>query len=551
MKQKNFVDTLYGPNRTWLIASILTAIAIASPIVAIIWVAISPDENVWSHLATSVLPTYIFNSVILMMGVGTCVAIIGTGTAWLIAMCKFPGSNFFAWMLILPMAMPAYVVAYVYTDFLEFSGPLQTLLRITFDWRTSQDYWFPEIRSAGGAITVLSLVLYPYAYALTRAAFLEQSVSSVEAGRTLGRTAFQNFVYISIPLARPAIVVGVTLALMETLSDFGTVDYFAVRTLTAGIFDVWFGMENRGGAAQIALVLLGFIVILIWLERSSRKRQRVHNTSQKKAMVKIRLRGWYSCLAVLACLLPVILGFILPTIILLDHALNNLGGFFSEKYIEYAFNSFSLAGSATLIIVIVGILLAYASRICPNILVKTAVRAASIGYAIPGAALAIGILIAVGTIDYLFNNTIGKLFNIPASILVGSGITALLFAYTSRFLAISVGAAEAGLTKVTHNMDMVARTLGSGATSTLFSVHAPLIRSSVITGAVLVFVDIMKELPATLILRPFNFETLATFVYQYASDELLNESAPAALTIVLAGILPVILLSRTIDHLHK
>ena len=210
MKQKNFVDTLYGPNRTWLIASILTAIAIASPIVAIIWVAISPDENVWSHLATSVLPTYIFNSVILMMGVGTCVAIIGTGTAWLIAMYKFPGSNFFAWMLILPMAMPAYVVAYVYTDFLEFSGPLQTLLRITFDWRTSQDYWFPEIRSAGGAITVLSLVLYPYVYALTRAAFLEQSVSSVEAGRTLGRTAFQNFVYISIPLARPAIVVGVT-----------------------------------------------------------------------------------------------------------------------------------------------------------------------------------------------------------------------------------------------------------------------------------------------------------------------------------------------------
>ncbi|MFL2934470.1 MAG: ABC transporter permease [Thalassobaculaceae bacterium] len=551
MKQRKLTQAFYEPNRNWLIASVLIAIIITSPIIAIIWIAISPEENVWLHLATSVLPTYIFNSVVLMLGVGTFVAIMGTGTAWLVAMCEFPGAKIFAWALILPMAMPAYVVAYVYTDFLEFAGPVQTSLRMLFSWTTSSDYWFPQIRSLGGAITVLSLVLYPYVYALTRASFLEQSISTLEAGRVLGLTGAQNFFYTSLPLARPAIVVGVTLCLMETLSDFGTVDYFAVRTLTVGIFDVWFGMENRGGAAQIALVLLSFIIILIWLERSSRKRQRFHNSSKNQSMKKIKLKGWRSSLAIVSCLVPIVTGFVLPGAILFYHALNNIEGFYSTKYIEYAGNSFTMAGSATLIIVLTGIFLAYAARICPNLLVKIAVRVASIGYAIPGAALAIGILISIGAIDSVFTKTAKLTFGFSANVLIGGGLAALLFGYTTRFLAIALGSAEAGLSKVTYNMDMAARTLGSGPRSTLFSVHAPLIRSSIISGSVLVFVDIMKELPATLILRPFNFETLATFVYQYASDELLNECAPAALTIVLAGLLPVLLLNRAIDNKKK
>ena len=551
MKQRKLTQAFYEPNRNWLIASVLIAIIITSPIIAIIWIAISPEENVWLHLATSVLPTYIFNSVVLMLGVGTFVAIMGTGTAWLVAMCEFPGAKIFAWALILPMAMPAYVVAYVYTDFLEFAGPVQTSLRMLFSWTTSSDYWFPQIRSLGGAITVLSLVLYPYVYALTRASFLEQSISTLEAGRVLGLTGAQNFFYTSLPLARPAIVVGVTLCLMETLSDFGTVDYFAVRTLTVGIFDVWFGMENRGGAAQIALVLLTFIIILIWLERSSRKRQRFHNSSKTQLIKKIKLTGWRSFLAIFSCLVPIVIGFVLPGAILFYHALNNIEGFYSTKYIEYAGNSFMMAGSATLIIVLTGIFLAYAARICPNLLVKIAVRVASIGYAIPGAALAIGILISIGAIDSVFTKTMKLTFGFSANVFIGSGLAALLFGYTTRFLAIALGSAEAGLSKVTYNMDMAARTLGSGPRSTLFSVHAPLIRSSIISGSVLVFVDIMKELPATLILRPFNFETLATFVYQYASDELLNECAPAALTIVLAGLLPVLLLNRAIDNKKK
>ena len=551
MKQRKLTQAFYEPNRNWLIASVLIAIIITSPIIAIIWIAISPEENVWLHLATSVLPTYIFNSVVLMLGVGTFVAIMGTGTAWLVAMCEFPGAKIFAWALILPMAMPAYVVAYVYTDFLEFAGPVQTSLRMLFSWTTSSDYWFPQIRSLGGAITVLSLVLYPYVYALTRASFLEQSISTLEAGRVLGLTGAQNFFYTSLPLARPAIVVGVTLCLMETLSDFGTVDYFAVRTLTVGIFDVWFGMENRGGAAQIALVLLSFIIILIWLERSSRKRQRFHNSSKNQLMKKIKLKGWRSFLAIVSCLVPIVTGFVLPSAILFYHALNNIEGFYSTKYIEYAGNSFMMAGSATLIIVLTGIFLAYAARICPNLLVKIAVRVASIGYAIPGAALAIGILISIGAIDSVFTKTMKLTFGFSANVFIGSGLAALLFGYTTRFLAIALGSAEAGLSKVTYNMDMAARTLGSGPRSTLLSVHAPLIRSSIISGSVLVFVDIMKELPATLILRPFNFETLATFVYQYASDELLNECAPAALTIVLAGLFPVLLLNRAIENKNK
>ena len=551
MKQRSLTKTLYGANRNWLIASIFIAIIITLPILGIIWIAISPQENIWIHLATSVLPTYIFNSVVLMLGVGTFVAIIGTGTAWLVAMYEFPGAKIFAWALILPMAMPAYVVAYVYTDFLEFAGPVQTSLRMLFSWTTSSDYWFPQIRSLGGAVTVLSLVLYPYVYALTRASFLEQSISTLEAGRVLGLTGAQNFFYTSLPLARPAIVVGVTLCLMETLSDFGTVDYFAVRTLTVGIFDVWFGMENRGGAAQIALVLLTFIIILIWLERSSRKRQRFHNSSKNQLMKKIKLKGWRAFLAIFSCLVPIVTGFVLPGAILFYHALNNVEGFYSTKYIEYAGNSFTMAGSATLIIVLTGIFLAYAARICPNLLVKIAVRVASIGYAIPGAALAIGILISIGAIDSVFTKTMKLTFGFSANVFIGSGLAALLFGYTTRFLAIALGSAEAGLSKVTYNMDMAARTLGSGPRSTLFSVHAPLIRSSIISGSVLVFVDIMKELPATLILRPFNFETLATFVYQYASDELLNECAPAALTIVLAGLLPVLLLNRAIENKNK
>ena len=536
-----------GAGAVWPAGAILTAAMIALPILAIAWIAAFPSENIWGHLVATVLPGYIATTALLMVGVGLGVALIGTGTAWLVAMCRFPGRALFAWGLILPMAMPAYVVAYTYTDLLEYAGPVQASLRGLFGWSSARDYWFPAIRSDGGAIAMLSLVLYPYVYALARAAFLEQSVCALEVSRTLGRGAMESFFTVALPLARPAIVVGVTLALMETLNDFGTVDYFAVRTLTAGVFDVWFGMGNPGGAAQIALVLLGFVVLVIWLERSSRRQHRFHNTTtRRKPTADITLRGWRAGLAMVCCGLPIIAGFLIPAAVLLVYATRNFEVSGSSAYLGHAGNSVMLATLAAAATLAIGIFLAYAQRLRPSLVVRGTVRLASVGYALPGVALAIGVLLPMGAFDNAFDGFMRQTFGVSTGLLISGGIGALLIAYVVRFLAISLGSVEAGLGKVTPNIDMAARTLGQGPLTTLTRVHLPLIRGSALTGAVLVFVDTMKELPATLVLRPFNFDTLATFVYQYASDELLEESALAALTIVAAGIIPVILLNRAI-----
>ncbi len=536
-----------GAHVVWPIGATLTAALIAMPVLAITWIAFFPTENAWAHLASTVLPGYIGTTLALMTGVGIGVAMMGTGAAWLVAMCRFPGRKIFAWLLILPMAMPAYVIAYTYTDILEYAGPVQSALRAVFGWQNAREYWFPDVRSLGGAVVMLTLVLYPYVYLLARAAFLEQSVCALEVSRTLGRTPRESFLRVALPLARPAIVVGVMLALMETLNDFGTVDFFAVRTLTAGVFDVWFDMGNPGGAAQIALVLLGFVVLLIWLERHSRRRQRFHGTTtRKKPPQGFKLTGWKAGLAMLGCAFPVLAGFFIPASVLLSYAVGHIGDDGLTATLGHAGNSIMLASLAAFLTLVIGVFLAYAKRLWPTVLVRGAVRWASIGYALPGIAIAIGVLLPIGAFDNAVDDYMRANFGISTGLLISGGIGALLIAYTVRFLAISLGAAEAGLAKVTPNVDMAARTLGRGPLATLLSVHIPLIRSSVLTGAVLVFVDTMKELPATLVLRPFNFDTLATFVYQYASSEQLEECSLAALTIVAAGILPVALVNHMI-----
>ena len=533
--------------QTWPKTSVLLSLFVLLPVTGLLWAAIGTDENIWQHLLDSVLPNYIVNSLILMTGVCLGVTLVGTCTAWLIANCRFPGHKVFGWMLILPLAMPAYVMAYVYTDFLEYSGPLQTALRLIFSWENSNEYWFPEIRSHGGAIVLLSLVLYPYVYALARAAFSAQALSLLEAGRILGHGPMKVFFSVSLPLARPAIVVGVTLASMETLSDFGTVDYFAVRTLTTGIFDVWFGMENQSGAAQIALVLLTFIILLVWLERTSRKKQRVNANSRINSTLRLELKGWRSALAIICCGLPILFGFLLPAIILAIYSSYSFDLFKYADYLAYTGNTLFLATGSAVLCMMLGIFIGYSQRLSSHWSVKLATRISTIGYAIPGAALAIGLIISFGAMNKIII-PLSEHFSLSAqSFFLSGGVVALFFAYTIRFLAISVGSVESGLEKITPNMDMASRTLGSGPFSTLCRIHIPLLRPALIAGSILVFVDTMKELPATLILRPFNFETLATFVYQYASDELLAECAPAALTIVLAGILPVILLNAAID----
>ena len=533
--------------QTWPKTSVLLSLFVLLPVTGLLWAAVGTDENIWQHLFDSVLPNYIVNSLILMTGVCLGVTFVGTCTAWLIANCRFPGHKVFGWMLILPLAMPAYVMAYVYTDFLEYSGPLQTALRLIFSWENRNEYWFPEIRSHGGAIVLLSLVLYPYVYALARAAFSAQAPSLLEAGRMLGHGPIKVFFSVSLPLARPAIVVGVTLASMETLSDFGTVDYFAVRTLTTGIFDVWFGMENQSGAAQIALVLLTFIILLVWLERTSRKKQKINTSSRMNSTVRFELKGWRSALAIICCGLPILFGFLLPAIILAIYSSYSFDLFKYADYLAYTGNTLFLAAGSAVLCMMLGIFIGYSQRLSSHWSVKLATRISTIGYAIPGAALAIGLIISFGAMNEIII-PLSDHFSLSAqSFFLSGGVVALFFAYTIRFLAISVGSVESGLEKITPNMDMASRTLGSGPFSTLCRIHIPLLRPALIAGSILVFVDTMKELPATLILRPFNFETLATFVYQYASDELLAECAPAALTIVLAGMLPVILLNAAID----
>lgn len=532
----------------WTLFAFAVAAIIGAPILTVILLALTDTSDIWEHLFSTVLGTYVEQTLLLMIGVGTGTMVLGTGTAWLVTMCRFPGSKIFEWALLLPLAVPSYVLAFVITDQLEYAGTFQSTLRDLFGWSRPQDYWFPEIRSMSGAVVVMTLVLYPYVYLLARAAFLEQSVCALEVARTLGKSAWGSFVSVALPLARPSIVVGVTLVLMEVLNDFGTVDYFAVQTFTAGIFDVWLNMNSVRGAAQLSTVLLTFVLVLIVLERVARQGRRFHSTSTKYSeLPSYRLNGARALAAILMCGLPVMLGFILPATILLGYALQFYQETLSADYFRFVFNSLMLSTSAAIIAVIIGLMLAYAVRLSASPWIKVAARAASIGYAVPGAILAVGVLWPIGAFDTLVSE-FGDFVGIGIGAVLTGTIAPVLYGYLVRFLALAYGAAEASLGRVTPNMDGAARTLGATPFGALKSVHFPLMRGSLITAGILVFVDCMKELPLTIILRPFNFDTLATFVYQYASDELLEESALGALTIVGAGIIPVILLSITITR---
>jgi iron(III) transport system permease protein len=530
--------------RIWLLGGVVVAAIVSAPLLAIAWIALFPSENIWPHLATTILPRHSWNTLVLMAGNGLGVFLIGTGTAWLVATCEFPGRRTFEWALLLPLAVPAYIVAFVYTDIMEFAGPVQGLLRDLFGWQTKRDYWFPEIRSMGGAIFVMSFVLYPYVYLLARAAFLEQSASVLEASRTLGRSPWRTFLQVAMPLARPAIVVGVALALMETLADFGTVDYFAVNTLTVSVFNVWLGMGNAGGAAQIALVMLAFVVALVTLERIGRKGRRYHNTSSRQVKPRrYELRSIARETATFACALPILLGFIIPAGVLTRHAIVFFDESWNAAFFGFARNSLLLATLAAVTAVAIAVFLAYGRRLTgPTFGVLS--RISLLGYAVPGAVLAIGVLVPFARFDNAVDALMRDWFGVSTGLLLSGTVFVLVFAYVVRFLAVGFGAVEASLSKIQPTMDMAARSLGAGTVRTLWRIHLPLIRGSLIAAATIVFVDSMKELPATLILRPFNFDTLATHVYQFASDELLEQSALSALTIVIAGIVPVILLSR-------
>ena len=498
----------------------------------------------WSHLAATVLGEYVWNSLLLCLGVGFGVAAIGTGAAWLVSLYDFPGRRVFEWALLLPMAMPAYVMAYTYTDLLQFVGPVQSGLRESFGWRRG-DYWFPDIRTLGGAVAMFSCVLYPYVYLLVRTALIERAAGAVDAARVLGLSHFAAFVRVSLPLARPAIAAGVALALMETLADYGTVAYFAVSTFTTGIYRAWFSLGDRVAAAQLAACLLGFVLLLLAMERLSRGRARYH-AGGRRVQHRRRLYGPRALLAAAGCMLPLFVGFLLPAMLLVKMALGEGDAEFGQRYWILARNSFVLATLAAGLAAALAVLLAYGARGARGMAPKLANRLVGLGYAVPGSVIAVGVLIPVTRLDHWLAGLWQQFSGTHPGLLLTGGIAALVYAYLARFLSIALQTVEAGLGRVTASMDAAARSLGSGPAETLRRVHLPLLSGSVLSAALLVFVDVMKELPATLVMRPFNFDTLATQTYTLAADERLAEASTAALAIVVVGLVPIFVLARQI-----
>ncbi len=530
-----------GAGRILLLASLIVAGLTGVPILGVLsnLIAIDVGNETFSHLWATVLPEYLLNTILIAAIVSVLAGAGGVGCAWIVAAHDFPGKRTFEWALVLPLAMPAYVVAYAYTDFLQFAGPVQTALREAFGWRAG-DYWFPEIRSLGGAGVLFAMVLYPYVYLLARNAFLERSPRMTDAARTLGLGPWQTFFKVSLPMARPAAVAGIALALMETLADYGAVAYFGVQTLTTGIYKSWYSFSDRVSAAQIAAVLLMTIVVLMWLEQKSRGRARYYAVGARvKQQAAPRLVGWSAWAASLFCLVPVVLGFILPVVILLRLLWREEALSLGTRYLGWLSNSIVLGIVTAVIAVVICMLLAYAARATGSRVQAACNRIVSMGYAVPGAVIAVGILIPLARLDN-FGAEHGW-----TMVLTGSAV-ALVYAYLVRFLAVSYQTVQSGLVKITPSMDASARVLGFGVAGTLWHVHAPLLWRSLLTAGLLVFVDVVKELPATLTIRPFNFDTLAVITHQLAADERLAEAALPALTIVVIAFVPVVVLARAI-----
>jgi iron(III) transport system permease protein len=531
----------------WSVAALFISLIATAPIIAIFVLALHSSGDTWPHLIANVLPGALRSTLALMAGVGALTLLIGTGTAWLVTMYRFPGRNLFQWLLLLPLAMPTYIIAYCFLEMFDYSGALQTSLRQVFGWHSAKDYWFPDIRSVGGAVFVMSMVLYPYVYITARASFLAQSVCVLEVSRTLGRSAAATFFEVALPLARPALAAGVALALMETLNDIGAVEFFGVRTLTVAVYDTWLDRNSLAGAAQIACIMLAFVFAVLATERTLRASRRYHHTTGRyRHLPEATLSGAAGVFAGLACALPVLIGFVLPASVLVHDALAHIASGLAPEFWQAALHSLMLSASAAGLAVAFAVVLGYARRQTRSKLVQTLSIVPAISYAVPGTVLAIGLLIPLATLDNAVDAAMRSLFGLPTGLLLSGSAFAMVLAYTIRFLAASLGAVEAGLGKISRNTDAAARTLGATVTETLWRVHLPLLRPALGAAALLVFVDSMKELPATLLLRPFNFDTLSTQVFTLASLYRYEEAGLSALTIVVVSLAPVLLLHGVI-----
>jgi iron(III) transport system permease protein len=523
-------------------ATLLIGALFALPVAYVVASVFAGGGEAWSHLAATSLPHYAANTLLLLLAVSAGVISMGVLSAWLVNAYRFPGRDFLEWGLMLPLAMPAYVMAYAYTDWLQFSGPVQGALRAATGWQ-AREYWFPEIRSLWGAAAMLAFALYPYVYLIARTAFLDLSRSAVEAARLAGYGPWGAFFRVAVPLARPAIVAGASLALMETLADFGTVSYFAVEVFTTGIFKAWLSMGDAIAAAQLSACLLGFVVVLLALERVSRGRAAYYSGGRRPAPPQA-LAGWRALLASAACAAPVFFGFALPALLLAQLAWQERGAYLGARLFALVANSFSIAGLTALVGVLLALVMAYAARTTRAGPVRAVNRVAGLGYAIPGAVIAVGVLVPLGRLDNALADWLEHALGIKTGLILTGTVVALVYAYLVRLLAVALQTTGAGLAKITPNMDDAARSLGANALRALVRVHIPLITPSLATAALLVFVDVLKELPATFALRPFNFDTLAIETYNLAKDERLAEAAVPALIIVAVGLAPVIYVSR-------
>ncbi|MEJ6398502.1 ABC transporter permease [Yoonia sp. 208BN28-4] len=528
----------------WSVGAAVIAVLVLLPIVAVVYFALTPTENIWPHLMNTTLPRYLGNTVVLMVCVGALAACVGTGAAWLVVMYDFPGRRWLEWALLMPLAVPAYVGAYALVDFLEYAGPVQTALRNMMGWDTAADYWFPAIRTRSAAILVLAASLYPYVYILARAAFREQSGAGFEVARALGAGPLGRFMRVGLPLARPAIAAGVAVVMMETVNDFGTVDYFAVQTLTTGIFSVWLQAGNLGGAAQIACVVLVMIVMLVTLEKISRRKSRFFAAARHLRPVQREpLQGISATGATLACLLPFLAGFVLPVTVLASHAFD-AGQWLAPGLTRALWHTVTVGGIAAVLTVVGGVFMVYGVRMSRHRLPALLMPVTAIGYAAPGAVLGLGILVPLAALDNRVADAVLAVTGTDPGLIMTGTAGALVFAYVVRFFAIAQGTADAALGRVAPSLPMAARSLGRTAGGTLRAVHMPLVRASMGSALLLVFVDCVKELPATLLLRPFSYDTLATRVHAKASLENITEAAPAALMITLVGLGAVALLAR-------
>ena len=530
----------------WYAATIGIAALVSSPVLAILASLGADTHGIWSHLFHTVLDDYIFNTLMLLVGVGVLTICLGSLCAWVVTIFDFPSVRVLQWALLLPLAIPANIVAYVYTDLLDFAGPVQSFLRAFL----GENVWFPEIRTLPGAIMVLSIVLYPYVYMVTRVAFLTQSATMLDAGRTLGQGVWTRFLFIALPLARPAIIGGAALAMMETISDYGAVEFFGVPTFTVGIYRAWFGLGSLAAASQLAVCLLGFTIVLILIEQLARKQRRYsyfHKNYRPVSPIKTRLGA--SILLMIGCWSVILIGFFIPVSLLLLMNFQVGDPLWGPRFISFSLNSFSLAAVSSTVIVVIALFLIYGRRLIPSLSLRFMTRLASLGYAIPGSVIAIGIVFFFAFFDQTLKTLMTQLFGLSSGLVISGTIVSLVFAYLIRFLAIAFNTIEAGVATINLNLDDVARTLGHSPFQRWYAIHLPLLRRYAFSAFMVVFVDIMKELPATLILRPFNFETLALRVYRLASDERLAEASTAALILVGLGIIPVLILSKAISRI--